>query len=78
MYFDTDREALDACFMTIGDIEPAEARLVYIQSTMHLNWLMVSKAYAAEIEARHDLEITGDWAELAVGADGNMVSPFLE
>jgi hypothetical protein len=78
MYFDTDREALDACFMTIGDIRPSDSRLVYIQSTMHLTRLMVSEAYADDIEARDDLEMIGNWAELSIGADGNMISPFLD
>ena len=77
MYFDTDREALEACFNTIGDIPPSEARVVHIQSTMHLTRLMVSEAFAPEIEARSDLEMIGGWADMPLGADGDLISPFL-
>jgi hypothetical protein len=76
MYFDTDREAVAACFMTIGDIPLQDVRLVHIRSTLHLERICVSKAYEAEIRGKSNLTLQGDWREMTIDGNGNLVSPF--
>lgn len=76
IYFDTDREALEACFMTIGDIPVHRVRLVHIKSTLHLSRLSVSQAFEAEVSASDKLRRLDEWKEMALGRDGNIVSPF--
>jgi len=76
IYFDTDREVLDACFKTIGNILPTDARIVHIRDTLSVDKISVSKAYAEEISQNSDLKLLGDWNVLALGADRNIVDPF--
>jgi len=76
IYFDTDREVLDACFKTIGNILPTDARIVHIRDTLSVDKISVSKAYAEEISQNSDLKLLGDWDVLALGADRNIVDPF--
>ncbi|MCW3991444.1 MAG: DUF362 domain-containing protein [Candidatus Bathyarchaeota archaeon] len=76
MYFDADRDALEACFATIGDIPVDDVRLVHIESTLHLSRLSCSRAFEREITERPDLRLMGGWREMALDDEGNMVSPF--
>ncbi len=78
MYFDTDREALAACFNTIGDISPDRVRLVHIKDTLSLTRLAVSQAFEKEVAENRNLEITGLWSEITIGTEGNIVSPFAD
>jgi hypothetical protein len=76
MYFDTDREALEGCFMTIGDIPMDEVRLVHIKDTLQLSKLYVSQAFEREINQRDGLKLVDEWKEMALDKDGNIISPF--
>jgi hypothetical protein len=76
IYFDTDKEALEACFMTIGDIPVHQVRLVHIKSTLHLSRLSVSQAFEAEVSASDKLGRLDEWKEMILGKDSNIVSPF--
>ena len=76
IYFDTDREALDACLMTIGDIPVDQARLVHIKSTQHLSRLSVSQAFESEVRASDRLRRLDEWKEMGLDKNGNIVSPF--
>jgi len=76
MYFDADREALEACLATIGDIPVDDVRLVHIRSTLHLSRLSCSRAFEEEIEGLPSLRLLSGWEEMALGEDGNIVSPF--
>ena len=76
MYFDTDREALEACFMTIGDIPINEVRIVYIKDTLQLSKLYVSQAFEEEVNQLDQLKRAGEWKEMALDRDGNIMSPF--
>ncbi len=76
MYFDTDREALDACFSTIGDISIDRVRLVHIKDTLTLTHFAVSRACENEVGENRNLELAGRWSEMVLDADGNIVSPF--
>ena len=76
IYFDKDREVLEACFNTIGDISVPEARVVHIRDTLSLDRISVSKAYEREIAANDTLRLLGDWKEMALDTEGNVVNPF--
>jgi hypothetical protein len=76
IYFDTDREVLEACFNTIGDISVSETRVVHIRDTLSLDKISVSKAYEKEIAANDRLRLFRDWKEMALDAGGNIINPF--
>ena len=76
MYFDTDQEALEACFMTLGDVSIEDVRLVHIRSTLHLERLRASKAFEEEVREKSNLNLLGNWNDLDLDGDGNMLSPF--
>jgi hypothetical protein len=76
IYFDTDREVLEACFNTIGDIPVPEARVIHIRDTLSLDKISVSKAYEQEIAANDTLRLFRDWKEMALDAGGNIINPF--
>lgn len=73
MYYDTDREALEACFNTIGDIPAHEAGVIRIKDTMSLEKIQVSKAYEDRMIRRSDLEIRGAWEELGFDGRGELL-----
>jgi len=66
----TDREAVEWAFMTIGPVEPEQARVVRIQNTLHLERFYASEALRSEIEANPALQIIGGWQPPVFAADG--------
>ncbi|MEW6671988.1 MAG: lactate racemase domain-containing protein [Thermodesulfobacteriota bacterium] len=76
MYFDTDREALEACFTTIGDIPADQVRMVHIKNTLALESLSISQAFEKEIRQKPDLKLLEKWKEIELDNEGNLVSPF--
>ena len=78
IYFDTDREALAACFNTIGEIPVNQVRLVHIRDTLTLTRFVVSRGLEQEVMNNGELALAGDWAEMSLDANGNIVSPFDE
>jgi hypothetical protein len=76
IHYDTDREVLDACFKTIGNIPEPDARIVHIRDTLSVDKISVSKAYAEEIAQNSNLKLLGDWNVMALNTDGNIVDPF--
>ncbi len=76
MYFDTDREALTACFSTIGDIRSEQLRMVHIKNTLELDTISVSKAFENEIKAKPGLELLEPWSDLRFDSNDNLISPF--
>ncbi|MDF1591829.1 MAG: DUF362 domain-containing protein [Desulfobacterales bacterium] len=76
MYFDTDREALAACFSSIGDIPMAQVRMVHIKNTLDLENISVSQALESEIRQKPGLKILGKWNEMELDKAGDLISPF--
>lgn len=74
MAFDTDRQALDACFRTCGRSSAEDARLVRIQSTRDLAIMVMSQAMAADAESIPELVRIGPWQPLAFDAAENLLS----
>lgn len=58
--FGTDRELLDTMLPGIGLTDPIDAKLMWIQDTLHVSELEVSAAYLEEARERSDLEILSD------------------
>jgi len=76
MYFDTDRECLEAAVNCLGLTDAENIRIVHIRNTLNLEQISVSKAYLAEIENNDTLKVIGPWQPLPFGADGNLQTPF--
>ena len=76
MYFDTDREALEASFNSIGDIPIEQVRMVHIKDTLELENILISRAFESEIRQKPGLKLLGKWNEIELNKDGNLVCPF--
>ena len=76
IHFDTDEEVLKACFDTIGDISPRDAKVVHIKDTLSMNRITVSKAYEAVVAESSTLRLLNEWQEMAFDAEGNLHNPF--
>jgi hypothetical protein len=76
IYFDSDKEVLDACFKTIGNIAATDARVLHIKDTLSVNRMSVSQAYEKEIAENQNLTLMGDWKELTLNAKGDIVNSF--
>lgn len=63
---------MQAALVTVGMVEPDQARVIHIADTLHLKEVLVSEAYASEIEGRSDLKIIEGPTELAFDASGNL------
>lgn len=57
IWYDTDREAIEAALGTVGRTPPEEARVIQITDTLHLDEVLVSERYAAEFSGRSDLTV---------------------
>ena len=76
IYFDSDKEVLEAAFRTIGDVPPARARIVHIRNTNDIHRISVSAAYRDETEANPDLSVIGEWQPMTFDSQGNLHAPF--
>ncbi len=74
IYFDTDMEALKACFDTIGDTPASEIRVVRIRDTNSLERIMVSEAYSAEIGKNPALKLITEWKPVGFDEGGNLTN----
>ncbi|GAB4137815.1 MAG: lactate racemase domain-containing protein [Planctomycetaceae bacterium] len=69
----TDREVVEAALQTVGLTEPEHSRVVQISNTLHVGEVLVSEAYASDVEAREDLEPVSGPAPMEFDADGNLI-----
>lgn len=72
--FSTDRAALEAGLPTIGLVEPAQARLLWIRNTLDLVELECGAAYLTEAQSRDDLEVISDLRPMSFDSAGNLVA----
>jgi hypothetical protein len=72
MDYETDREILDRALGTIGLVEPADARLLWIKNTLELTELECSAAYLEEARGRSDLEVLTPLRDLPFDSAGNL------
>jgi hypothetical protein len=74
VYFDTDKEAIEAAFLTVGIREPHECMAVHIKSTLHLDLVEISEPLLEKAERREDLEVISEPKPLRFDEDGNLIS----
>lgn len=72
MYFDTDRECLQAAAAGLGLDNLNAARMVRIQDTSKLEIFQVSKAFESEINADPELTRITEWAPMTLDSQGNL------
>ena len=70
--YETDREILDAALGTIGLTAPAEAKILWIADTLHLDEVVCSTAYLPEARRREDLTILGRPGPMPLDEEGNL------
>ena len=73
VHFATDRECLDKALQTVGFVEPQNARVLRVRDTLHLGELLVSEAFAAEMESRDDLSVLATAADMEFDAQGDLL-----
>jgi len=72
MYFENDRTCLDVCFKTVGLDAAANARMVRIKDTTHLEYIQASRALEDEIVSNRKLKQITPWAPLMFNQEGNL------
>ncbi|NLE38326.1 MAG: DUF2088 domain-containing protein [Pirellulaceae bacterium] len=70
--YDTDREMIETALGTVGLVEPADARVLWIRDTLHLAELECSAAYLDEASRRDDLEVVSEPRPLPLDEAGNL------
>ncbi len=77
VYFDTDRDVMDAALRSLGLVEPEDARIVHIADTLRLEEMEISEAMVAEAEEMPDLTVIGGPHPMAFDPAGNLISDLL-
>jgi len=70
--YPSDRAALDAALPTVGLVEPARSRLLWIKNTLQLAEVECSAAYLDEARSRDDLTILTPPRDLPFDAAGDL------
>ncbi|MBE9581794.1 MAG: DUF2088 domain-containing protein [Proteobacteria bacterium] len=73
MYYETDRECIEACLNTIGMVMPEAAQIVRIKNTATLETLMISRALEGDISSNPDIQVAGPWEPIAFDDTGNLL-----
>jgi len=74
--YDNDRQALAAALTTIRPSQPDEIGIVYIKNTLDLKRMMVSQAYAEQLERDPDQVVEAVGKSLEFDSEGMLKSPF--
>lgn len=72
--FDTDYEALNGAFATLGPILPEEAKVVWIKNTLALAHFQISEALLAEARKIPYLEVSSSGARLSFNPKGMLLT----
>jgi hypothetical protein len=75
VYFETDRQVLDAALAIIGTRQPEEARVLRIRDTLHVEEVLVSEPCLAVREGRSEFTPVEGPHDLAFDTQGNLL-PF--
>ena len=74
VYYDSDREAIETAFKTLGLVEPKDARIIHIADTLRLEDLEISESMAAEAEGMANISIMGKPRPMAFDKRKNLIS----
>ncbi|RJP92550.1 MAG: DUF362 domain-containing protein [Desulfobacteraceae bacterium] len=72
VYFDTDRQCLDACARTSGRSGPGDLRVVRIKNTSSLEYFQVSRALEKEVNLNRDLSFMSPWQAFIFDPSDNL------
>ncbi len=72
MFFNTDKEVLDAAFESFGLIEPRNAKILRIKNTLQISELEASIAYLDRVKNRPDITLLNEPRVLQLLSDGNL------
>lgn len=72
-FYDTDREAVEACCKTLPIAAWSQARIVHIQNTLHLETMRISESMIPEAESRSGIEIMSPAKYICFDNQGNIV-----
>ncbi len=75
---ETDREALEWAFLTLGAVEPVQARMIRIKNTACLERVYISTAVLPEIRNHPNLRVLGDPQPIAFDNSGTLRGGFPE
>jgi hypothetical protein len=70
-----DRKAIQACFATLGPIDPAAVRALLIRDTRHVSEFLASGALIEDLKDLPGIHIA-DPADLVFDRDNGLVLPF--
>ncbi len=76
MYFETDRELLQAAAQLIGAIPFHEARIIRAKNTLKMSELLISESLLADVQVLEGVEILGDEDGFQFD-NGGLLRPFL-
>ncbi len=79
MVVSSDREAIQACLKTLNGVDMEKARVVRIANSLHIEHIMLSEAYYADVlrGAWPNLVASGEPLALEFDAQGNLSEPVL-
>jgi len=70
---ETDREAIEWAFQTIGAIEPQGARVVKIKNTLHLDKIYISQSLVTELKDQADWLVNEEAYEMRFNNKGTLL-----
>jgi hypothetical protein len=73
IYFDTDREVIEAALGTLSLSNPRQARVAWIADTLAVEWLQVSEALLREDTGGAAFERQGEFEAMSFDGQGNLV-----
>ena len=73
MYFETDREAIQAAIMLSGKRDPTQLRMARISNTMQLEQILLSEALLEEAQCQ-GLQIIGPAEPMRFDRAGNLLT----
>jgi hypothetical protein len=76
LYFDNDRQAMEAALKTIGNVAPSDARIVHISDTSYLEKMEISEAMVEDAMGHENVEIHQRGRAMRFDRKGNLISRF--
>jgi len=68
----SDREVIQAAIITSGAVVPERARLVRVDSTLHLEEFYISEALVPELTQKPNVELVGEVTPMRFDEHGNL------
>jgi hypothetical protein len=69
---ETEQQAIEWAFQTIGAVEPEQARVVKIENTLHLDEIYISQSLLSELQGKPGWEIDKEPLETRFDSSGKL------